>query len=564
MKLRFRVLSPGNSGAPDYFICGQAAAVVNNTNLGIELKVDGEVIWSTSDVSGYAFPVPIVTVANTLTVTSTGIANVDYYTVEITGLAVWQSTSVELTITKAGYIQYHNIYTVFGYDLGNNPNDLYSNGNPVTNNPDMDVRLINETNNVVSGIQTRAYSSFTAYYRPFTNELNVYKLDSSGGDVDYFDADGVKVLKTRNGVICLNGGSIRQVTKVYDSGTNCGCGAGGAELLDTCQTALFVYSKLRDIPKLGITVSCIDCVPGQCSSFLNTFIGNGNLDFGATQTYWVGDDLAYAFDNLDLKYSVFDSNGLNTGNATYSIGSIVPNYVFDPSLYPFSNIPIPNVGDYIVRMMISSSYTYPSSFVQKIFECQDNTPVHVCHWYEIEKTDCNKYRVSNHSFTDKVVTVSKLISVSTFELVSTTTILTNTSNDYTLADGIYKFELIDGANTYIYIVIVYCGIQQCILRYLNDIICCKPKQDCAEVCQLYYDFNSLILNAHTFFAMLNEEYSFAFIYEALTPNTLSNLFDIQLFIDNMKKYCRSCDTGCKGCGGTTSHKDTGCGCGGKH
>jgi len=552
MNLRFRVLSPGNSGAPDYLICGQAAAVLNNVNLGIVLKVDDTIVWNTADVSTYVFPAPIVSGAG-YTVTSIGIQNADYYTLNIDIPKVWMKSKVEIIVSKAGYILYQNIFQVFGYDLGNNPNVLYGDGTPVDDNPDMDIRLINETNNVVSGEQTRAYSSFTGYYQPYTNALYLYKLDSSGGSVSYLDADGVTLANTRNTVICSSNISVKQTTILYEEG----CCGGPSTPIDSCVGGLTSFLKKTDIPTQNLTATCETCV-GDCITNVNTTNIYPALDFGNLETYWVNDNNSYAFDSLELTYSVYNNDGTLVGTQIINLTGITPVYVFDPIANAYGLVN-PTIGDYIVRFTLSEVYVVTGGGEIRPFTCNFNLPVHVCNWWEVKKQQCNIYRAYNNSFATRSIVISKLNTTSEFVEHLVVEINSGEYKDITLSDGIYTFTITDGETIQTFIVIVYCALQECILKALDKIICCKCKADCQDTCKAYYDFNSMMLTAHTFFSMLNEEYNFNFIYEALLPNKLADLYEIQMVLDRMNEYCRACNKPCSGCGdGVKTSSSSGC------
>jgi hypothetical protein len=56
MILEFNILSPNNTGAPDYDICGQSASVINNNNLKVDLKLNGLSLFTTNDLSTATIP----------------------------------------------------------------------------------------------------------------------------------------------------------------------------------------------------------------------------------------------------------------------------------------------------------------------------------------------------------------------------------------------------------------------------------------------------------------------------------------------------------------------------
>ena len=67
MILRFNILSPNNTGSPDYDICGQGSSIISNVNLGVTLKLDGITFFTTNDLSTATIPTtPLVVGTRTI------------------------------------------------------------------------------------------------------------------------------------------------------------------------------------------------------------------------------------------------------------------------------------------------------------------------------------------------------------------------------------------------------------------------------------------------------------------------------------------------------------------
>jgi len=183
-----------------------------------------------------------------------------------------------------------------------------------------------------------------------------------------------------------------------------------------------------------------------------------------------------------------------------------------------------------------------------------------CSKYKVEQTACNIYKVTNLSLTDDVtVTVEEMQDDKSFAVVGN--VETIDSLDSVLItlpnDGIFTFQIEDGVDTFIYIVRCYCNLEACLLAKIKELICnpvtlcscgCDDPDDCSCSEVNYYGFNALIINVYTYFALLNDEYNFNFVYEALDTTKINELYEIKKFITRFEDYCEDCATYQSSCG----------------
>lgn len=186
--------------------------------------------------------------------------------------------------------------------------------------------------------------------------------------------------------------------------------------------------------------------------------------------------------------------------------------------------------------------------VQAAVTCWKSEIITACNPYEVSKLACNIYKVDNRSNNDITLNIYSLNADKTFTLVTTEIITPFDSNSIThTVDNIYQYEIIHVNGTNIHIVANYCNLQECMLRYVLGLLplpagCDNTPIDCEE--KSHYDFNALMITSHTYFSLLNSEYNFNYIYEALQPNDIDRLYDIKTLMEKMINYCEICTNNC--------------------
>ena len=515
--------------------CGQVLPFLNPLNVSFKLTVDGTVIADTNDLSTYVFPVAVVTVANSITVNNMGLdGSSPYFRINLPN--IWDKTNIQIEVSKAGLYSYSKTFEVYGYDLGDTEANILGN---TTQNPAFRIYMI-ENNNNVNGEQTLAYANLIAYRKPFTNKIFYYDAVSSGGDKIYTASSGATI-SGNDGYFCDGAIDITQVNNVYN------IIACNRVLVDTCTYVKSVGVNTNVATPFNTEVDCNDCPEDstECCEECDTLVEVENtattyIAYENLSLYWVNDIQVYPFNLQELTYNLYDYNGVLIQTLTYNYGINPPTFVYDFTTTRLSNFIIPEVGDYLLEVILTTP---------DLRTCTHTYKIKNCNWYEVEQIECNQYKVHNRSFDPITLTINKLNDDREFELVSTHELDLLSYYSVTLdTDGIYTFNVTRDTVTYTYIVIVYCNLKACLLDKLQHLICANENNLCKS--QDYYDFNALVLNAHTYFAMLNNEYNFNFIYTALTPNKLEELYQINDFITRFEEYCLECDPNCEDCAKT--------------
>jgi hypothetical protein len=81
-----------------------------------------------------------------------------------------------------------------------------------------------------------------------------------------------------------------------------------------------------------------------------------------------------------------------------------------------------------------------------------------------------------------------------------------------------------------------------LLTKIDSLVCCNTNNNCDN--DKVYDFNALVISAHTYFNMLNAEYNFNYFYTALDADKLNELRDANQFLTQIAGYCEECTSGC--------------------
>src|SRR5574343_1986505 len=168
MFLTGHILSPNNTGNPDYNICGQASSVVDFSNLRFKLGISKDGSSQTTLIN-----VPDLSAPGLIVPSTTNYGDYDIYfggfggggsfdplsglfTIELnvykagtTTQVTWEKFNAHLEISKTGYQSFINTFEFYNYDVGNEA------GIGITGNKDFDIYLVNNTNNIdVNGTQT--------------------------------------------------------------------------------------------------------------------------------------------------------------------------------------------------------------------------------------------------------------------------------------------------------------------------------------------------------------------------------------------------------------------------
>jgi len=517
----------------------------------------------------------------------------DFHEISIPTIATWEENVVEITCSMTGYHTYHNIFTVYGYDLGHDT--------LVRSNYPFEIIMVEEdyrtilqrTELIDDGLGNMipnpdyipypiqlVYASVIAYRRPFTNEIHYYK-SSNFGDVSYYSSlTGAIFSTTGNGVIC-NEDDFGITPYYFYMGTQGGCCCSPQPIMiDECLRTEVKIKYRKWTADVSYSFSSTNC-DNSCINNLDSNVGVLYIDFSQVNCIIV-DDVAIApfidlfftmevwgvgsiiVDNVIkgyIKDSVLeDVSDYVTFTCPINVHTIVENGVeiaADGTLFKYEwNFTTPDIGDFIINStvyydcLVGQTLEEITPVVESIeafknysvLYCDKLETLSSCNWYKIEQTDCSNYKVSNHSFDEVELNVYKLNSDKEWVLQNTETISECNVLDVNIVnDGVYKFTVTKGESSYTYLVINYCVIQNCYLNYLKGIICCNPADVCAT--QNVYDYNTFHSLVNVLMAQLNSEYNFNFIYEFISDEKLDELHNISAIIDRINtEYCSNCNS----------------------
>ena len=595
MNLRFRIQEPVADG--DGNINNQPLTPVNKTGLALSISVDGENIASIADLSLFSPPINGDTSTNNIGWILT-IENTDYIklTLDYRKSGIWQSTDVRITVSKTGYLPFDNTFVVYNYDIGNNSNQIYSNGNPITDNPEFNIILINETDNVVAGVQIKNYTNFIALRKPYTTLVYLYSIHSGQGQQNYTDGDGL-VLATGNNAVITNptGYSYSEFISV-----------NVLPLIDNVVSDSLLLQAVNYMPASSLGVSENECntsLTEECYNIYGNIVGSLVIDFTSLSQFYINDIVMYPFTLGQIYYQVYNNTGTLVETANYTLNVPDGTFSFNPEDYD-RILSIATLGDHIViggfkifgldtenyynadDLVVDAVYRITSNAggadftgcgalsndvgtefvytggtivwgtgsVQELspaVHCLKKETIRGCLWYKIEQTDCSNYTLFNNSFLNIKYEVYKLDANGDFVIQNTAVSISGLdSTSFSLtSDGIYQIRVVrltDEGDEYdealLQIIFVYCNLSACLLIKIDDLVCCNTNSNCNN--DKVYDFNALIITAHTYFNMLNAEYNFNYFYTALDATKLSELRDAQQFLDKMTEYCEECESGC--------------------
>lgn len=158
----------------------------------------------------------------------------------------------------------------------------------------------------------------------------------------------------------------------------------------------------------------------------------------------------------------------------------------------------------------------------------------------IEQTGCGIFELSVDtgiatSVQVKTLTDDKILVVSQTILVPATGVYT-----LTLTDGVYA--LTNTVDSISYKIIVYCSLEECLLKKIGNLICEEVDCGCENKTNqiVNYDFNAVTLLAFAFYSLLNDIFTTGWQFASLSVSELDDLYVISKIISQSDKYC-SCD-----------------------
>lgn len=577
MELRTRILTPSNTGNPDYIICGQGGTAVGYTGMFVQLKMEGVNVVNTSDYAAYlggAFPVAPVALPSGLEVV-VDIEDVNYLKLTVTrpggNFEVWESTDLTVVVNKAvDYFRYDNVFEIYGYDLGNNPNQNNIHAEAIDYNPDFTIWMLPTADNEVNGKQTKAFASYIAYRKPHTKEIYFYSSNSGTYNTYAYkvnDGDNSTILSGRNGLICNSDNNDYKLIVDLTDG-------------DSCETAFETIAKVQTMPDFYTTlianqkgiVTAGDLTPTypngigevKSSNLLATNTAKTFIDYSTATVYYVGDSKEYPAQTHRLTYALYDHSGILKQIKVVDLDISGYPFVYDPNdtanQWEFS---IEDIGDHLLKVILGNV----KNEVENAYESYFNIPILNTSFFTItEEEECGTYNLNNLSAEDLIIDKYAMDEAGVFILEKSIALpKLSTTIDIVGTDNMYQYQLertlkknnvygIITNDTPIYersfVIASYCNLKNCTFEYLDKLICNAPDSTSCNDCKQedYYNFNALTINELTYFGMLQEEYQLNYFYTALTPNKLKELYDLKGFLDRFVEYCDECKLNQTNCG----------------
>lgn len=479
-----------------------------------------------------------------------GIEPGDYIRVQIPLEDSLEEATVRLRITSlAGNLYYDNTFIVYNYDLGNNPTP----GVAVDNNPPFIISLREDP---LGADLNLVIANFIAYRKPVTNEIFVYNAadydvdttatysvtDSEGNTTDLGQGstaiaklDGLATITQTLTLIRRDAlGNVLTGFPIVDTSTQAYNAVGVYSNVPAYDRTMIKNRMLLNfnwIPKskliIGNNVTNEECVVLDSEVTATLLMDSTNFPVVKLEDVFV-----HPFDKLTIDYSVINIKGV-----IETTKNVVENLTY-PYSYPLNDtirltFSPESIGDYIVKADVG---LYSAS--RKVMTCTYTKKLEGKHWFTRVLDQCNSHILSNLSFNEVTVTVSKLGNDSTFGALASYTIpALETYNLSFSQDGVYKLTISNGTTTIEQVVTSYCNLQTCLENIIGKILCTDLRR-----CELpdFYEVMSIMSVAITHFQLLNQEYQLNYIYESLSTTKLSELTSLQTSLERLNEYCTNC------------------------
>ena len=517
-------------------LCGAAAADLSRTQYGLKLTVDGTLVGDEPEGSFIGAVAGLVT-TNGYVVDFQYLSN-EFAAIDVSGLAIHESITVEFIVTKAGYNTFAKTFTFYGYDIGNFA--------PYSGNQEFEITLVPDT--IPAGISETFFKALVVR-RPLTLTTHVYFTHSGTFDTNIYDINGDLI-----GVNDL-------VVNVLPNQVT----FGEAVATDAEGQCSITASGVQEpwLPTLITQATHSGCPTDDCFNILAQGQAFANLDFSGLYTVNVDNVEHYGFHGFTVDFSVIDLGGTETGQVTQLFQSILPVYSHDALGNPYV-FAIPNVGDFLVKACFTirdSQELYEAGTALGtepiLLQCCNSLKLEGCNWWSIKETDtCGTYEICNKSFETISYVVSKLNDDNVFEEVNSFEIdgCTCVSSVFT-TQGIYKVEAtrindVGEAVTESLVVFNDCTFRECLKELIEDIICggekaCDDCDNCDD--KDYYNFNALVTMAHVYMGIRNNLYEFKFLYELFDTDALNSMYKASSILNRMLEYCEDCANPCSEC-----------------
>lgn len=526
MRLRFRVVKPPNNIDASTFSCGTASTPPALNTLSLLIAVNGTTVVNLGVGAlnaGTTASVPVGALTATFAV-----ENVNYLRLGLNLANRDDSAEVRIRVVDESSDVYDTTFTIFGFDLGKNPNLTYPgvSGNYVT---PFDIKLIPSTFTApLSSAHKQCAAAFM--YRDFLNKkIHVIKSTSSTGIASYYLPGALYPFAVGNYVAIEDPlGKIEGINMVVNDGATSG-------------------STLLAAPALPVT----DPILGF--SLSNGCLGNSTIitlsnNVGALQDYLVNDgDVHTTYATLHYTIWLVDKvTGLTVATSNFAFS---PN----PALTEISTVYTPGVP-------LSYDRQYELFWeVRNVDEdglllASTSFILVPCSSTELEKIDCNTWLWTNKQGTATIV-VKQMSALGVLtEIQREVDVLTGAVGTLVLSDGVFVIDIIrNGLVAYSYKLVSNCMFINCLTGFTKDVACDDPCVDStvstgSEDCGCtdcggsgsVKDRSAFTLLANTYLALVNKLTIGNYLFLTLDTESAALLQNLALIQDRMSKYCSGC------------------------
>jgi hypothetical protein len=527
MKYRFKIYEVSKDGGTG-LVCGQAPFLITNfSTLTIALAVNGTEIHNGVFAVGGANPSVVVTttIVGSITVTLT-VQDTGQLLIEIPSTQYDLPNNLYIKVAKVGGSAntYENNLIVYGYDLGNDATVTNDLGLPVTNNPDMDIVLVDET-------ATDTFTKFVGYNIPLTSNVALVELASGDGLTTYHKALTAEVVGT--GLVTT--ASIQNLdyySKSYRADSNVSCVSNNLPL------RLWNYC-----PHINMSI-----INGRYDEVMVRSRVTGpalrtSLDFMDIARLSIDDVVTVPFISPRIVYTLRNRLGEVVTATTFALNfSTIFTAGSDNTFY-----------DWLLPTLdITQNYTITAEIISDCqFNCVSTLTIPFCYTEDITHVECNSYVLTNNIPVTVTVSINKW-NGTTFVEDANYILVADSSRAIELTDGVYQIRFTRGEEFYNRIVLADCGIRTCIMTLIQDFVCkvatidcdCESTCSCTNVQYVndkdLFDVNMINIQYIQYLNLVNHLLNLNPIFTTLNNETEAAIIQIDKLIQAFSVYCETC------------------------
>jgi len=171
----------------------------------------------------------------------------------------------------------------------------------------------------------------------------------------------------------------------------------------------------------------------------------------------------------------------------------------------------------------------------------------------ITHPECNKYEVLNNSLTSKTIDIYQLIYTvdiqGEYQKINTVTISSGDKYIFVPStDGVYKFDFIDSNDDKTLFIVSTCNVDNCLIKYINDLVCCNNDDNCECNLQghdcMYIDRSNFIATSLLYDLLKNmiiDVIGIDQIYSDTISDDALYLHSISDILTRISNFCNDCD-----------------------